>query len=583
MGAETRACGTLSPMSAFDRADALTRLATEEFDVLVVGGGITGAGVALDAASRGLRTALVDKRDFASGTSSKSSKLVHGGLRYLQQREVGLVYESLVERQLLLKHAGHLVTPLPFLIPMFGRNGVVSATVSRSLSTALWLYDLTGGWRIGSRHRRVGKEEALAHLPVLRPDELVSGFVYPDAHADDARLTLAVLRTAVLDHGAVAANYAEVTALTKDRAGRVLGARVSPAVMPGSAGAFGEAAVGPDFDVRARAVVNATGVWADEVRELAQGDHHRTLRPAKGVHVSVPAASLPCDIATVLPVRGDRRSVFVVPWPEGGVTYVGTTDTDYDGPLDDPACTPGDVDYLLAAVNASTTAALEPRDVTAVWAGLRPLLASRGARRVSARTADLSRRHSVHTSSDGLVTVTGGKLTTYRRMAEDTVAQMVRVLGEGIGADTGAGGRRSPTRRLPLRGAPLGEPGPAERADRLFARYGTEAADLRKLCDARPELAAPISGDLPYLAAEVVYAVREEMAQSVEDVLARRTRALLHDGRAAAMAAPAVATLMAADLGWSEEQAAGHAARFGASVHAELAHAGVPAGVGERR
>jgi glycerol-3-phosphate dehydrogenase len=258
-------------MSVFERRDALARLAAEEFDVLVVGGGITGAGVALDAASRGLRTALVDKGDFASGTSSRSSKLVHGGLRYLQQGELGLVYESLAERQALLRNAAHLVSPLPFLIPIFGRDGVVRGSVARSLSTALWLYDLTGGWRIGTRHRRVGRDEALAHLPVLRADDLAGGFVYPDAHADDARLVLAVARTAVLDHGAVAANYAEVTALLTDRAGKVHGARVSPAVMPGAAGAFGDAATGPDFDVRAKAVVNATGVWADDVRALAAG------------------------------------------------------------------------------------------------------------------------------------------------------------------------------------------------------------------------------------------------------------------------------------------------------------------------
>src|SRR5579875_388759 len=447
-----RRCGTLAPMGPFDRADALGRLADEEFDVLVIGGGITGSGVALDAASRGLRTALVDKGDFSSGTSSKSSKLVHGGLRYLRQRELRLVRESLAERQVLLANASHLVTPLSFLIPVFGRDGAVSAALTRSLSGALWLYDLAGGWRIGTRHRRVGPEEALGHLPSLRADELVAGFVYPDAHADDARLTLAVLRTAVLGHGAVAANYTEVTSLLTDRSGRIHGARVSPAVMPGTLGAFGDAAVGPDFDVRARAVVNATGVWADELRALAGGGHPHSLRPAKGVHVSVPSATLPCDMAAVLPVRGDRRSVFVVPWPEAGVTYVGTTDTDYDGPLDDPACAPADVDYLLSAVNRSTTAELGTGDVLAVWAGLRPLLAS--GRRMSARTAALSRRHSVRTSAGGLVTVTGGKLTTYRRMAEDTVEAVLGVLGAarvgraGSPAGSGCAARRA---AIPMR------------------------------------------------------------------------------------------------------------------------------------
>ncbi len=562
-------------MSTFDRLEALRRLASEEFDVLVIGGGITGAGAALDAAARGLRTALVEKGDFASGTSSKSSKLVHGGLRYLQQRELTLVYESLAERQVLLRNAPHLVTPLQFLVPVFGRDGVASAAVARSLSIALWLYDLTGGWRIGGRHRRVGREEALAHLPQLRADRLAAGFVYPDAHADDARLVLAVLRTAVLDHGALAANYAGATAILTDPAGRVCGARVSPSVLPGTARAFGETAVGPDFDVRARAVVNATGVWADQVAALSDGGHRPTLRPAKGVHVAVPAEALPCDIAAVLPVRGDRRSVFVVPWPDAGATYIGTTDTAYEGPLDDPRCTPADVDYLLSAVNASTTAALRPRDVTAVWAGLRPLLAPEG-KHVSARTADLSRRHSVRVSQDGLVTVTGGKLTTYRRMAADTVDAVVRLLGDpGVPA--------SPTRRLALRGAPAGGTDAGARADRLFGRYGTDAAAVRALGDERPELREPLSDGLPYLGAEVVYAVREEMALTLEDVLARRTRAGLHDARAAAQAADVVAALMAPELGWTAGQAAGQAERYRAEVREELERAGVPAGIEGRR
>lgn len=562
-------------MSGFDRAGALERLSAEEFDVLVVGGGVTGAGVALDAASRGLRTALVDKGDFASGTSSKSSKLVHGGLRYLQQREVALVYESLAERQLLLDNASHLVRPLPFLIPLFGHGGVVQKAVARSFATALWLYDVTGGWRIGSRHRRIDRREALAHVPGLRADDLVAGFLYMDARADDARLTLSVLRTAVEEHGAVGANYVEVTGLVTDASGTVRGARVSPKVMPGTTGSFGDAAEGPDFDVRAKVVVNAAGVWADEVRALDRQGARQLLRPAKGVHLSVPADRLPCDIAAVLPVHGDRRSVFVLPWPGADRTYIGTTDTPYRGSLDLPTCTPEDVDYLLSAVNRSTTAELTPADVTAVWAGLRPLLADGHGRRVSSRTADLSRRHSVRTDPDGLVTVTGGKLTTYRRMAEDTMRQVLAVLGPGCRAPA-----RSQTKHLPLLGAPDGGAPPD---DHLGSRYGTEAAAVRALADGRPELLEPVVEGLPYLGAEVVFAVRAEMAQSVEDVLARRTRAVLEDGRAAAAAARAVARLMAPDLGWTEEQAARHAAHYAGVVAAELDQAGVPAAVGGSR
>ncbi len=367
---------------------ALGRLEAETFDVLVVGGGITGAGVALDAAARGLRTALVERADFASGTSSKSSKMVHGGLRYLQQRDFRLVYEALHERQRLLDNAPHLVAPLPFLIPLFGRDGVVNKTVARTYATALTLYDLTGGLRIGRRHRRIGRDEALEHLPTLRTDHLVAGFVYFDARADDARLTLTVLRTAALDHGAVVANYAEVTGLVSDAAGTVRGARVRPA---GPVPA-------PEFEVRAEVVVNATGVWADALATLEDAGHPRSIRPAKGIHVTVPRRRLPADIAAVIPVRGDRRSIFVVPWADGDDVYLGTTDTDWDGPLDDPACLPDDVDYVLDAANGVLTEPLTRSDVTGVWAGLRPLLAPVAGRRMSARTADLSRRHTVRVS-----------------------------------------------------------------------------------------------------------------------------------------------------------------------------------------
>src|SRR4051795_6296774 len=255
----------------FSRDVALGRLADETFGVLVGGGGIAGAGVALDAASRGLHTTLVERRDFASGTSSKSSKMVHGGLRYLNQRDYRLVYEALHERQRLLHNAPHLVTPLPFLIPLYGAK-----TIAKALNSALWMYDLTGGLRIGKRHRRISPDDTLAHMPTLRREGLAAGFEYYDAQADDARLTLSIVRTAVLDHGAVASNYAEVIGLLKDDNGRTVGARVG------------------DIDVRAKAVINATGVWADRVRALDEGQDPGTLRPAKGIHVSVPWDKVRC-------------------------------------------------------------------------------------------------------------------------------------------------------------------------------------------------------------------------------------------------------------------------------------------------
>src|SRR5918996_890692 len=372
-------------MGSFDRSGALARLGDEPFDVLVVGGGITGAGVALDAASRGLRTALVERDDFASGTSSKSSKLVHGGLRYLQNGDVRLVYEGLRERQRLLRNAPHLVKVLPFLIPVFeGKGGFIPKKVARALGSAMWMYDLTGGLRIGKLPKRLRGGAPPAPIPT--PDDRPAwAYLYYDAQADDARLTLTVARTAALDFGATIVNHAPVTAIRKDAAGRVTGAVVE-AHGPG----------GGEIDVRARVVVNATGVWADDVRALDEETHPDSIRPAKGIHIAVPWPRLRNDIAAVVPVRHDRRSVFVVPWPgldgtvggEGSVTYIGTTDTDYDGDVDDPQCTAEDVAYLLNAINHAIREPLDEGDVLATWAGLRPLVRDAS----NSRTADLSRR-----------------------------------------------------------------------------------------------------------------------------------------------------------------------------------------------
>ena len=388
-------------------------------------------GVALDAASRGLRTALIERNDFASGTSSKSSKLVHGGLRYLQQGEIGLVYQALAERQRLLRNAPHLVKPLPFLIPMFGHNGIIPAKIARILGAAMWGYDLTGGLRIGKRHKRLGKQEALAYMPSLRTDRLVSGYLYYDAAADDARLVVAVARTAALDHGAVIANRVAARGFTKDAAGRITGVVAE--------------ADGEEYTIRTRAVVNAAGVWADDVKAQDQGSHPDTIRPAKGIHISVPWRLLRNEIAAVIPVLHDRRSVFVV--PHGELTYIGTTDTDYDGPLDDPQCTAEDVDYLLGAINSAVDEPLTTADVVGTWAGLRPLVKSAS----SGRTADLSRKHRIDRSHSGLVSITGGKLTTYREMAADTVDEVVEsVLARQIDVSHVT---RSRTKKLPLRGA----------------------------------------------------------------------------------------------------------------------------------
>ncbi|HYH49208.1 MAG TPA: glycerol-3-phosphate dehydrogenase/oxidase [Acidimicrobiia bacterium] len=548
---------------ARQRERYLERLASEPFDLLVIGGGITGAGVALDAAGRGLRTALVERGDFAAGTSSRSSKLVHGGLRYLQQKEFRLVYEALAERQRLLRLAPHLVKPLPFLIPVFasGVAGQAKARAyARGVGTALWMYDATGGARIGKLHKRLSKREALELMPDLDGRRLAAGFLYYDARVDDARLTLTVAKTAA-SLGAVTVNRVEATGLLRE-SGRVGGAVLSDRL------------TGRQIEARAAVVVNAAGVWADELRAMDEGTNPRSIRPAKGVHITLPAGRPALDIAAVLSVPGDKRSVFVIPW--GDRIYVGTTDTDYDGPLDDPQCTAADVEYLLGALNAWLTKPVGRHEVLGAWAGLRPLVggpspASGGRAAAASKTTDLSRRHAVRVAPSGLVTIVGGKLTTYRAMAEDTVDEAVTVMRQhrsAAGGERRAGRLRVPDSRsgsTPLFGADgydeLLQDGAAERlglpqevVSHLAGRFGGHAGAVAAMVRDRPELGERLVPGLPYLKAEAVYAVRYEMALTLEDVLSRRTRALLLDAAATAGAAPSVADLMAQELGWSDDE-----------------------------
>jgi glycerol-3-phosphate dehydrogenase len=501
------------------------------YDVVVIGAGMTGAGVAVDAASRGLSVALIDSGDVASGTSSKSSKMVHGGLRYLQQKEFRLVYENLRERQRLLENAPFLVRPLPFLVPLFGRNGVVSKAVVKGYSTALRLYDLSGGWRIGRRHRRITPSEALAHLPTLNAEHLVAGFIYFDARGDDARVALTLAKTAAIDFGAHVANYVRAVDVTHAPGGRVDGVVCHNEID------------GTTFTISASAVVNATGVWADEIFSMAEHVTTHRITPAKGVHLSVARHRLPADVAAIINVPGDRRSIFVVPFEEAPYTFIGTTDTAYVGSLDDPYCTPEDVTYLLDAVNASTSSRLTTDDVTGVWAGLRPLLAPTMGKELKERTADLSRRHQVTDSRDGVIHVTGGKWTTYRQMAEDAVDAL-----DPYVANLG----RVRTKHLRLHGVSDWRPTTALEVH-LFQRYGSDTPILLKLIEMDSTLAeTPIAGQ-PYVGAEFVFAVRHEMATSLLDLLTRRTRAHLHDARSTAAAAGAVARLVARELDWSDD------------------------------
>lgn len=532
----------MSTSHAFHRATSLQQLAQDDFDVVVIGGGITGAGAVLDAASRGLKVALVERDDFASGTSSKSSKLVHGGLRYLQQGDVRLVYQALRERKRLRRNAPHLVKVLPFMIPILTKDGVVSKKIARALGSAMWMYDITGGWRIGKIHRRLSAKKAFAHLPTMPREKLASAYLYFDAEADDARLVVAVLRTAA-ERGAVIANRCSVSSIDSTSTTSHTLTVV-------------DSLTGAPITVRTRSIINATGVWADDIRALDEKVHPDTIRPAKGVHLTVPWEKVRNDIAVVIPVPRDRRSLFVVPWIPNGdgtyrFTYIGTTDTDYTGPVNDPQCTKDDIEYVLAALNASITTGVTTDDVTGVWSGLRPLVKSDAA--TSGRTADLSRRHKVVASAQGIVTVTGGKLTTYREMAEDAVDEVCRLLNVK---------KSSKTKSLSLHGARHSRTSSHPQDAHLHSRYGSESSVLKQMIQQDPTLSEELVPGLPYLRCEAIYAVTHEMAQSVDDVLTRRTRARLLDRRACVAVVRDVASLIAPHLGWDDAAKEASVAQF---------------------
>ncbi len=539
-------------MAPFRREDEVRAISESQFDVVVIGAGMTGAGVALDAASRGLHVALIDGSDIGSGTSSKSSKMAHGGLRYLQQKEFRLVYENLHERQRMLRNAPYLIQPLPFLIPLFGANGVASKAIVRGYATALRIYDLSGGWRIGHRYQRISREEALSHLPTLRTDRLVAGFLYYDARGDDARMALTLAKSAAIMFDARVANYVRAIGVTKVN-GRVTGVVCHDE--------FSDS----DFTIATRSVVNATGVWADSIFSLTERQPSHRITPAKGVHLSVPRSRLPADVAAVFNVPNDRRSIFVVPFEDAPFTYLGTTDTAYDGSLDDPTCGPEDVAYLLSTVNASTSSNLTTSDVTGVWAGLRPLLAPEKGKTIKERTADLSRRHRVTDSGDGVVHVTGGKWTTYRKMAEDAVDALAPYFSSL---------KRVRTKTLRLYGTGPWRPTDALE-EHLYHRFGEDALKVLALAKTTPKLAEPAIDGLPYVGAEFIFSAREEMTTSLVDLLTRRTRAHLTDARATLSAAPALARLVARELGWSDDDVKREVESYRALVEFEFSAAGL--------
>jgi glycerol-3-phosphate dehydrogenase len=518
------------PFSIVHRADDVADATGDVLDLLVVGAGATGAGIALDAASRGLRVAVVDKGDLASGTSSKSSKLIHGGLRYLENFELGLVHESVVERQLLQRLAPHLVRPMDFVFPV-----LPDSARKRLIGVGLTTYDVFAGIRNTRRHERVTGEQAIELAPALARSGVVKAYLYGDCATDDARLVLAVARAA-RRFGAVVLTYTEATGLL------FAGDRVCGAIVH-------DGLTGETYDIRARHVVNATGVWVDRLRQLEDESQPVTVQPSKGVHLVVPVDRVPLlHASVVLPSQqGDGRTMFAIPW--GRQTILGTTDTRYDGPLDAPSVVQADVDYCLAAANAIFDSGLTEDDVVGAWAGMRPLLKPAEG---DGTTADMSRRHALTEGAGGMVTITGGKLTTFRRMAKDVVDLIV-----------GRDGLRARCRTDEI---PLGSSGPYARqvadvsaagaaldvddetAELLVRQYGDAAPDVLGLA-AELDLRARLSPAAAHIAAEVVYAARHEGAATLEDVYSRRTRLSLRAVDAALPTAPLAARLLAAELG----------------------------------
>lgn len=516
-------------------------------DILIIGGGIVGCGAAREAAMRGLQVAVVEQYDIAFGTSSRSSKLVHGGLRYLEQGEFSLVFEAVSERRVLMEIAPHLVNPLGFLFPVYSdsRRGVFTVNVG------MWLYDGLSLFRSPRIHRNLSAKDVVTEEPALSQLNLKGAPLYYDCSTDDARLTL----ENALDArrlGAEVRTWTQVVGLLRDASGRLRGARVR------------DHHTGEESEVEARVILNATGPWTDHTRGLV-GTARPLLRPTKGVHIVVDAAKLPVKNAVVCFHPNDGRVLFAIPW--GDRAYIGTTDTDDPEDPTTVSATRKDVDYLIAAMaRYFPNHPLTPDDVIATWAGLRPLIADEGS------ASSVSREHEIVVDPDGLITIAGGKLTTYRKMGKELVDRavaMLRLTGASTGATTGEP-VEAHTARHPLPGA-VGWPedddparvikliraaGPvdADSAALLASTYGTRGVDVAALVKADPRLGARLVPGRPELLAQVDFGVKEELARTVSDVLVRRTQLYYRDVDQGLGAADLVADRMAELLGWSESR-----------------------------
>jgi len=529
------------PFSTTTRQENVDRLAQEKFDLLIIGGGITGVAVARDASLRGFRTALVEKGDFGIGTSSRSTRLIHGGIRYLEYGEFKLVFDACSERRVMRKIAPRLVRPLPFLYPLY--RGQKPAPWK--LRAGMLLYDALSLFRNAQNHRWLRPSEVQRREPLVARRGLLSAGRYYDAQVNDARLTLMTAKSAHL-HGAVMANYARVVGLMKT-GGRIVGAHVL------------DETSGQEVEVRARVIVNATGIWTDDVLELDEWSKHPMIRPTKGIHLLIPQAQLHSQHAVIFSVPQDRRHIFLIPW--GDFTLIGTTDTDYEGDLDNPSATLDDVDYLLEAVHHTFPGAqIKHDDIISTFAGLRPLVAAPG------NPSVLSREHVIVEHQSGLITIAGGKLTTHRLMGEQLTDRVQKRLAEEFGIHARSGCRT----KEPLEGAQIGRVRVSDVDEatgrHLVDSYGSDATWVLAYAEENHSLGKRIVPELPYLMAEVLYGVQHEMALTLCDVLIRRTHVIYETLDGGGEQARAVAELMAPRLGWDEVEIKRQVAAYAAQV-----------------